>query len=176
MTINSLLNSIESCHKNIIYIKNKIYKEINNYNNLFINLSLENLNLEQQKLIKDIVLEIYNQIKNGKFKLKFDLQYTNPARYSTNPGSPLNFLSDDGHKWFNNLGFETKNIIDCWQKSSSCNFGCNGDGICYILIDWSNKKNILNRDFNASICYELSNIVNKYNNLQFISFLEKDNQ
>lgn len=166
MTFNSLINSIDSCNKNLIYIKNKIYKEINNYNNLFINLSINDFDLNQQQLIKDIVLEIYNQIINGKFKLKFDLQYNNPNKYSTNPGSPLTFLNYESHRWFNNLGFKTKNIIDCWQKSSSCEFGCRGDGICYILIDWSNKIDLSNNYFNASLCYKLSDIVSKYNNLK----------
>lgn len=165
MTFNSLSSSIISCNKNIIHIKNKIYKEISIYENLFINISVEKFDTEQQILIKDIVKDIYKQINCGKFSLKFDLQYTNPGRDSTNPGSPLNFLSNDSHKWFNNLGFKTKNIIDCWQKSSSCDFGCNGDGVCFILLDWSNNINYPNSYFNAGLCYNMSDIVYKYNSL-----------
>lgn len=168
MTINSLLNSINHCNSNVFYLKNKIYKEIKSYFNLFINLPIKKINLKEQKLIQDMTIEIFNQINKGYFKLEFDLQYTNPGKKSTNPGSPLQFLSDEGHKWFRELGFETKDIIDCCGKSSSCDFGCKGDGICKVLIKWSKKENYSKEKLNAGLCYELSNIMYNYKKIQNI--------
>ena len=130
----------------------------------------------QQVLIRDIIKKILKQVFIGKNNCYFDLQYTNPHKDWYKPGPPKLVLSEEGHQWFRQLGFKTKNINKCFNVSTSCEFYCSGDGIGKVLIEWdtklvvmkNNKKRKLNQDneFNAAYCTKMSKLFKKQQDIK----------
>lgn len=169
--MDKLLSEINNC-KNI-YSKTKFncIDFVDNQITLINNLNFDkknNISKKERKLITDICLTILENVKQGKFGFIFDLQYNNPRKRYYKQGPPIQNLSKKGHQWFNDLGFFTKDIKGCWNKSSSCEFGCYGDGVISINICWDNKINFnkLNEnEFNSKFCYNMSNIISKMNNI-----------
>jgi hypothetical protein len=107
------------------------------------------------KLMSDIIFEISQAIFNNKSKICFNFQYTNPYKDNYRPGPPLSVLSDEGHKYLNSLGISTKNIRECYGKSTSCDFGCQGDGVTKIHLEWD-KNNIQQLKKILNVNYDLN--------------------
>ena len=115
----------------------------------------------ENKLLFDIIKKIIEYSLNGRNELSFDLQYTNPRKGWYRPGPPLHQLTEKDHIWLNNRGFYTKNIIECYNSSTSCEFGCPGDGVCTLYVKWSRVDKTDNKCFNASTCNSVSDFINE---------------
>lgn len=154
-----LIKLINNCKQHCEQIK-KIYNfHVQTKYSTLPNLTFDdNINAEQQKLISDICDNVLANASKGKNNVMFDLQYTNPHKDWYKPGLPLTYLFEDSHKWFTNLGFETKNILSCCNVSTSCEFVCQGDAICKVLIKWNNTGIDIKNDniFNAQFCSNIA--------------------
>lgn len=175
-SINNLFCEIENCEKQFKKTKQMCIEYINNFY-LIIEFELHNFDINNslyqsikpRKLIIDICESIWKSCIVGETSLTFNLQYSNPKKNTSRPGSPLDYLSEDDHKWFNNIGFRTKNIMGCFYASKNCEYQCRGDGICYIFIDFSNINNSVEYEnkFNAKSCHEISLIVQKIKKIKY---------
>lgn len=120
---------------------------------------------QEKQLIYDICLQILKNTGLGHNKLLFDFQYNNPYKDYYKPGPPKLILSEDGHAWLRNKGFITKNIMDCYNVSKTCDFACVCKSITKVLIKWTdiNYINSENIDkFSSTFCNHISKLVQKY--------------
>jgi hypothetical protein len=166
--INELNLNYATIIDNITNFKNKlkIYKQ-----NLKIKLQtydIDNFNKEQTQLVTDMCNQIINSTLNGESSTIFDLQYTNPCKEYYKPGPPLLQLDLNSYSWFNEYGFTINQISDCYNKSTNCDFACNGDGICRINFSWNNVNQEIkySKDvFSASTCKLISSQISKFTNI-----------